>query len=134
MLSTEPLLPLDCTWQANPWPCSRPAPGTWRPHHAPSAPLNNTCVFFLQAERERMAMQQIDWHDFVVVETITFDDDEDAALPPPMSMRDVINLNRVNDYVEEGAQEDVQEEQAAAGGRPDLPCSCCCWPACVVVL
>jgi hypothetical protein len=72
-------------------------------------------------------MQQIDWHDFVVVETITFDDEEDGALPPPMSLRDVIALNRSKDYVEEGPGEAGQEEQAAAGGVAAAAVGCWCW-------
>jgi splicing factor 3A subunit 1 len=30
---------------------------------------------------------QIDWHDFVVVETIDFYDGEDEELPPPLSLK-----------------------------------------------
>ena len=44
-------------------------------------------------------------HDFVVVETIDFYADEDAELPPPMTQRDVMLLNRA------GA---MDEEEAAA--------------------
>ena len=47
-------------------------------------------------------------HDFVVVETIDFYADEDAELPPPMSQRDVILLNKAQQL------EDEEEEEAAA--------------------
>lgn len=40
-------------------------------------------------------MQAIDWHDFVVVETIEFFDDEDEELPPPLTLKDVIAMNKV---------------------------------------
>ena len=37
-----------------------------------------------EEEAEKMAYAQIDWHDFVVVETVLFTDaDEQADLPPP---------------------------------------------------
>jgi hypothetical protein len=40
-------------------------------------------------EAEREAMLSVDWHDFVVVETIEFYDDEAAELPLPMTLKDV---------------------------------------------
>jgi splicing factor 3A subunit 1 len=36
----------------------------------------------------------VDWHDFVVVETIDFYDDEDASLPAPMPLAEVISQLR----------------------------------------
>ena len=44
-------------------------------------------------------------HDFVVVETIDFYADEDAELPPPMTQRDVILLNKAGLEDEEAAPE-----------------------------
>ncbi len=42
------------------------------------------------AEAERIAYAQVDWHDFVVVETVAFTDaDEQADLPPPTSLSDL---------------------------------------------
>jgi hypothetical protein len=41
-----------------------------------------------QQDAERDAMLSIDWHDFVVVETIEFYDDEEAELPPPMTLKE----------------------------------------------
>lgn len=43
-------------------------------------------------------------HDFVVVETIDFFDDEDSELPLPMTQRDVILLNRSGAFEEEDAE------------------------------
>ncbi|KAK5131266.1 hypothetical protein LTR08_001171 [Meristemomyces frigidus] len=41
-------------------------------------------------EKEKIAFAQIDWHDFVVVETVVFDEaDEDAQLPAPTSLNDL---------------------------------------------
>lgn len=41
-------------------------------------------------EAEQKAYQEIDWHDFVVVETVLFNDaDETAELPPPTSLGDL---------------------------------------------
>lgn len=43
-----------------------------------------------QEEQERIEYAQIDWHDFVVVETVMFtDSDEQADLPPPTSLSDL---------------------------------------------
>ena len=57
------------------------------------------------AEKERLAMQLIDWHDFVIVETIDFHQDEDADLPLPMTLKDVIALNKAHVYEHEQAAE-----------------------------
>lgn len=41
-------------------------------------------------EQEKIAYAQIDWHDFVVVETVLFNEDDDQAdLPPPTSLGDL---------------------------------------------
>ncbi|KAJ5885000.1 hypothetical protein N7495_009510 [Penicillium taxi] len=43
-----------------------------------------------QAEQERIEYAQIDWHDFVLVETVTFTAADDAGeLPPPTSLNDL---------------------------------------------
>lgn len=43
-----------------------------------------------EAEKEKLEYAQIDWHDFVVVETVIFEDsDEQADLPPPTSLNDL---------------------------------------------
>ncbi|KAK9825176.1 hypothetical protein WJX81_003205 [Elliptochloris bilobata] len=84
-----------------------------------------------QAEAERLAMQAIDWHDFVVVETIDFYADEDAELPPPMSQRDVVALNNAATYEEEApadgaaeaapAQVEMDEEERAMVAEANTP-------------
>lgn len=43
-----------------------------------------------EAEKEKMEYAQIDWHDFVVVETVLFEEaDDQADLPPPASLNDL---------------------------------------------
>jgi splicing factor 3A subunit 1 len=49
-------------------------------------------------EKERVAMAVIDWHDFVVVETIEFDEDEEEGLPEPMTAQDVISAAKKEFY------------------------------------
>lgn len=42
------------------------------------------------AERERTQMALIDWHDFVVVTTIDFNEGEDEDLPEPLTLEEVV--------------------------------------------
>ncbi|WOL04677.1 putative splicing factor 3A subunit 1 [Canna indica] len=49
-----------------------------------------------EIEQERMLMAMIDWHDFVVVETIEFADDEDEELPIPMTLDEVIRRSKMS--------------------------------------
>ncbi|KAL9317231.1 hypothetical protein ACSQ67_013748 [Phaseolus vulgaris] len=49
-----------------------------------------------EIEQERIQMAMIDWHDFVVVETIDFVDEEDEELPPPMTIEVVIRRSKVS--------------------------------------
>jgi splicing factor 3A subunit 1 len=45
-------------------------------------------------EKEKIAYAQIDWHDFVVVETVVFDeDDEHRELPAPTTLNDIQSLS-----------------------------------------
>ena len=46
------------------------------------------------AEEERQAMAMIDWHDFVVVETIDFEDEEDDELPAPLAPDELVRAAR----------------------------------------
>eukprot|EP00262_Sarcandra_glabra_P011582 TRINITY_DN2813_c0_g1_i3.p1 TRINITY_DN2813_c0_g1~~TRINITY_DN2813_c0_g1_i3.p1 ORF type:complete len:813 (-),score=224.65 TRINITY_DN2813_c0_g1_i3:483-2921(-) len=54
-----------------------------------------------EVEQERMQMAMIDWHDFVVVETIEFADDEDEDLPQPMTLEEVIRRSKISAMEEE---------------------------------
>jgi len=62
-----------------------------------------------EIEQERMQMAMIDWHDFVVVETIEFADDEDEELPQPMTLDEVIRRSK--------ALAMDEEEEVAESGR-----------------
>ncbi|XP_050373101.1 probable splicing factor 3A subunit 1 [Argentina anserina] len=57
-----------------------------------------------EIEQERIQMAMIDWHDFVVVETIDFADDEDEDLPPPMTLEEVIRRSKVTDIEEDNVE------------------------------
>lgn len=48
----------------------------------------------------------------MVVETIDFFDEEEGELPPPMSLRELVALNKAAQYEEE------QGAAAAADGKP----------------
>lgn len=63
-------------------------------------------------EREKLEYQQIDWHDFAVVEMIVFtEDDDEKELPPPISLNDLqsasleqkgaMSINAANMRIEE---------------------------------
>ncbi|XP_076959177.1 putative splicing factor 3A subunit 1 [Bidens hawaiensis] len=62
-----------------------------------------------EMEQERLLMSMIDWHDFVVVETIDFADDEDDDLPPPMTVDEVIRRSKMSAAVEEEIVEPGKE-------------------------
>lgn len=61
-----------------------------------------------EIEQERMQMAMIDWHDFVVVETIEFVDDEDEELPVPMTLEEVIRRSKLTALGEEEPMETVE--------------------------
>lgn len=63
-----------------------------------------------EIEQERMQMAMIDWHDFVVVETIDFADDEDKELPPPMTLEEVIRRSKVSPMEEDIVEPEKEVE------------------------
>ncbi|XP_076454241.1 splicing factor 3A subunit 1-like [Babylonia areolata] len=74
------------------------------------------------AERERVAYAQIDWHDFVVVETVDFQQNETGNLPPPTTPDEVgarmLNQERyergeiaIDDAVEMEVESDEEPEE-----------------------
>ncbi|XP_025079375.1 splicing factor 3A subunit 1-like [Pomacea canaliculata] len=88
-------------------------------------------------EKERVAYAQIDWHDFVVVETVDFQPNESGNLPPPTTPSEVgariLTQERyekgeiaMDDAVEMEVESDEEEEEDE-GGRdeghmlPSLP-------------
>lgn len=69
-----------------------------------------------EIEQERMQMAMIDWHDFVVVETIDFADDEDDDLPLPMTLEEVIRRSKVSameedEIVEPGKEVEMEMDE-----------------------
>ncbi|KAJ0247991.1 splicing factor 3A subunit 1 [Hirschfeldia incana] len=71
-----------------------------------------------EKEQERVQMAMIDWHDFVVVESIDFADDEDEELPPPMTLEEVIRRSKVSsdameedDVVEAGKEVEMEMDE-----------------------
>ncbi|KAM7251222.1 hypothetical protein ACFE04_023105 [Oxalis oulophora] len=62
-----------------------------------------------EIEQERMLMASIDWHDFVVVETIDFVDDEDDELPMPMTLEEVVRRSKVTNMEEDEIVETGKE-------------------------
>ncbi|XP_057455152.1 probable splicing factor 3A subunit 1 [Lotus japonicus] len=69
-----------------------------------------------EIEQERIQMAMIDWHDFVVVETIDFADDEDEELPAPMTLEEVIRRSKVSsamdeDFVEPGKDMEIDMDE-----------------------
>ncbi|VDM37634.1 unnamed protein product [Toxocara canis] len=90
-----------------------------------------TDAYSFEAERERLAYAQIDWHDFVVVQTVDFPLNDSATLPPFCTPKDVgarilmqqrqeaaakaaaeqaVEMDVESDSEEE--QEDIQNEKA----------------------
>ena len=66
-----------------------------------------------EEEAEKIAYAQIDWHDFVVVETVLFTDaDEQADLPPPTSLNDLQSASLEQKAMMSLARPDMRIEEA----------------------
>ncbi|KIW72767.1 hypothetical protein PV04_00942 [Phialophora macrospora] len=64
-------------------------------------------------EAERIAYAQIDWHDFVVVETVLFTEaDEQADLPPPTTLNDLQSASLEQKAMMSLARPDMRIEEA----------------------
>lgn len=64
-------------------------------------------------EAERIAYAQIDWHDFVVVETVLFTDaDEAAELPPPTTLNDLQSASLEQKAMMSLSRPDMRIEEA----------------------
>lgn len=67
------------------------------------------------SHRRIVAYASIDWHDFVVVETVEFTEaDEQMELPPPMSLSELENMSLAQKRMNAMA-ETMQEEEEKAG-------------------
>ncbi|TPX35543.1 hypothetical protein SmJEL517_g02062 [Synchytrium microbalum] len=86
-----------------------------------------------EADQERIAFAMIDWHDFVVVDTIEFvESDEMLDLPPPMTLTELENMTLAQrktnlvlnqDTFQDGGdmEMDVDEEPAHKVSLPPRP-------------
>lgn len=64
-------------------------------------------------EAERLAYAQIDWHDFVVVETVLFSEaDDQADLPPPTTLNDLQSASLEQKAMMSLARPDMRIEEA----------------------
>ncbi|KIX06466.1 uncharacterized protein Z518_04442 [Rhinocladiella mackenziei CBS 650.93] len=64
-------------------------------------------------EAERLAYAQIDWHDFVVVETVLFTEaDDQAELPPPTTLNDLQSASLEQKAMMSLARPDMRIEEA----------------------
>ena len=62
--------------------------------------------------REKETVAAIDWHDFKIVETIDFADDEDADLPPPLSESELRALRLQASTAQEQAGQTAPDDAA----------------------
>jgi splicing factor 3A subunit 1 len=67
-----------------------------------------------EIEQERVQMALIDWHDFVVVETIEFAEEEDDELPQPMTLEEVIARSKIT------AADEEEVETTEAGKEMEM--------------
>ena len=67
-------------------------------------------------EAERLALLSIDWHDFVVVETINFEEGEEAALPAPVTKKEILQLARAAAYQDKEDAKEAAENGGGGGG------------------
>jgi len=69
------------------------------------------------AEKERQMYAQIDWHDFVVVETVDFFAEEQGNFPAPVTIDELgarlLQQERIEKYGEESLQNSEKEKGAA---------------------
>ncbi|XP_074593531.1 splicing factor 3a subunit 1 [Brevipalpus obovatus] len=61
-----------------------------------------------EAEKERMQYASIDWHDFVVVETVDYQPGEQGIFPPPTTPEQVGSRVLLQQRIEEQGQEAVE--------------------------
>ncbi|KAL1475720.1 hypothetical protein MTO96_037075 [Rhipicephalus appendiculatus] len=71
-----------------------------------------------EAERERVQYAQIDWHDFVVVETVDYQPNEQGLFPPPTTPDEVGSRVLAQQRMEEEGEEPPKE---APPQLPPLP-------------
>lgn len=63
-----------------------------------------------EKERERVNYSQIDWHDFVVVETVDYQPDEEGQFPPPLKPSEIGSRILAEERYEQFGEELAEEE------------------------
>ena len=71
------------------------------------------------AEAERVAVALIDWHNFVVVETVDFAEEEDGDLPEPLTPAELLDMVRRGD--DGGYMDAMEEDEDAPEGEAPAP-------------
>ncbi|KAJ3603644.1 hypothetical protein NHX12_028389 [Muraenolepis orangiensis] len=85
-----------------------------------------------EREKERVAYAQIDWHDFVVVETVDFQPNEQGHFPPPTTPEElgarILIQERYDKFgeseeveMEVESEDDDDEREDRNNGRPSQP-------------
>uniref|UniRef100_A0A087YFQ4 Splicing factor 3a, subunit 1 n=1 Tax=Poecilia formosa TaxID=48698 RepID=A0A087YFQ4_POEFO len=85
-----------------------------------------------EREKERVAYAQIDWHDFVVVETVDFQPNEQGHFPPPTTPEElgarILIQERYEKYgeseeveMEVESEDEEDEREKRADGQPSQP-------------
>ncbi|XP_049842965.1 splicing factor 3A subunit 1 isoform X2 [Schistocerca gregaria] len=72
-----------------------------------------------ELEKERVAYAQIDWHDFVVVETVDYQPFEVGNFPPPTTPDEVGARVLMQERIEEGEDMEMQIESEGEGEGED---------------
>lgn len=76
-----------------------------------------------EAEKERMQYAQIDWHDFVVVETVDYQPGEQGLFPPPTTPEQVGSRILLQQRIEEQGQDavemDVESDEEEEGKKEE---------------
>ncbi|KAL5004725.1 hypothetical protein ScPMuIL_018181 [Solemya velum] len=70
-------------------------------------------------ERERVAYAQIDWHGFVVVETVDFQPNEQGNLPPPTTPEEVGARVLAQERFEKGEPDEGEAMEVESEGEDD---------------
>ncbi|KAJ2531803.1 SF3a splicing factor complex subunit [Coemansia sp. RSA 1935] len=74
-----------------------------------------------QTEQEKQAFLSIDWHDFVVVGTVEFvEEDEFAELPPPMLLQDLKSMSLEDKHKAAGRSESADVRAQSLDNEQDL--------------
>ncbi|CAB4001968.1 Splicing factor 3A subunit 1 [Paramuricea clavata] len=73
-----------------------------------------------EKEKERVSFAQIDWHDFVVVETVEFKETETGNLPPPVTLEQLGARILAQERAGTGKGEEVEEGEKEKDEEYDM--------------